>query len=325
MTHQALALLALVDPPLARSVLQAGDGLVAADQARVPALRTAAGRLTGQVRAVPALQAAALGPARLAAAHQAVLLPAAARSQHHPVHHTVCSGPQYSSGGHWACLTCGASGGWEVGGAGAAVATRSVDAGGAGVAGVTPRLALVNIPTLQPRPAPRPVASVAGAAGAVVPAHPVDTDGGRRAVVQPRLALVHILLAVRPSKARGTETAAGCGAGATVLTVRQAGGGALNPVPRVAGQAAAIVPARPGVVAAGESVAGPLPPPAGVHRQAGGVGGVQAVTCLAPAGVAAHEVYALSPLQCAVVAGRSARHQTLVNIITFSSVPLKPN
>ena len=191
-----------MDPALARREGEARDVLVRTGPG-VPTLRTAA-----RAGVCPAVTV------QLGAGHSANLTPALVTALHplrpltvlhslqHAVQGTLLLGPALAL---------------------AAVGPATVDAGGGGVAGGRPPLALVQVPAGGGARHRVVVGGVALPAGAVVPADLVNTDTLPHTAVHllPLLTLVPVLLAVVAPVARGAVAGVGGGAGAAVVAWRE--------------------------------------------------------------------------------------------------------
>ena len=190
-----------MDPALARGEGEARDVLVRTGPG-VPALRTAA--RAGVCLAVTV---------QLGAGHSALLTPALVTALHPLRPLTVLHSLQHAVQGTLLGPALAL----------AAVGPATVDAGGGGVAGGRPCLALVQVPAGGGARHRVVVGGVALPAGAVVPAHLVNTDTLPNTAVDllSLLTLVPVLLAVVAPVARGAVAGVGGGAGAAVVAWRE--------------------------------------------------------------------------------------------------------
>ena len=188
------------------------------------------------------------------------------------------------------------------------------------------------------------VGGVARPAGTVVPAHSVDTDTLLSTAVHSRAqrTLVQVQLAVSPGVAGGAVTLVRGHAEAAVVTGRLTESCStivlsdrqtdrqtesdltVTLVTRssVASPAPAGMCPRPRGQTVSIGITALLCSLTNVYGETGGVGGVQPVALLTPAGVAALQVDTEAVLQGAVMTVRTSSCSTLVHILTVSSIAL---
>ena len=184
------------------------------------------------------------------------------------------------------------------------------------------------------------VGGVARPAGTVVPAHSVDTDTLLSTAVHSRAqrTLVQVQLAVSAGVAGGAVTLVRGHAEAAVVTGRLTESCSTIVLSDRQTDSDLTVTLVTRSSVASPAPAGMCPRPRGqtvsigitallcsltnVYGETGGVGGVQPVALLTPAGVAALQVDTEAVLQGAVMTVRTSSCSTLVHILTVSSIAL---